>query len=379
MWSAAVLTVWLGVQPWLAWPGLFSDTSHRLSLVICCVALGLLRFGECRPHRPLPRVVCWWATALLLVMTSHHWHLIRDAAYFEFFQETALFSDGVLMAVTLTWGLWALLQLPASWYRRLPWVGVGLVSLNLVLALAQAHGQSLPWIVSHPAEYAASAYKPSGFMGFDRALGAYAVAWLPVFWVMWQPVARWTWFRPLILLPLACIMLASKVTTWIGVGVVAWWILPSWKWKTLGLLACIATAVWWSDGDLIKKIPMRTMTWWHTAQGACAFWWRGVGFNPLATTSIRQQFGYALPGLHSDWLSLAFHAGIPIALSAACYVVWLVMQRPVTPMAGALRTSLAAIAVMSMGQSVVSQSQLSGLIMVLVVWLWGEQEQGATT
>ena len=387
MWSAAVLTVWLGVQPWLAWPGLFSDTSHRLTLVICCVALGLLRFGDTAPHRPLPRAICWWAAALLLVMTSHHWHLIRDAAYFEFFQETALFSDGVLLAVSVVWGFWALRQVPIAWFRLLPWIGVALCSINLILSLGQANGMNWHIGTPHPvdctaeaiARYHISAYKPSGFLGFDRVLGAYSVAWLPILWLAWRPFPRRQWFGPLALIPIVCIILASKVTTWIGVAVVVWRLCDRLIWRLSGCALALIAAVRYSDGSFLLKIPMRALTWLHTAQGAGTFWWRGAGFNPLAATSIRQQFGYALPGLHSDWLALAFHAGIVMAVSAACYVVWLVVQRPLTPMAGALQASVAAIAVMSAGQSVVSQSQLSGLIMVLVAWLLAEQEQGATT
>jgi len=373
MWSAVIVAVWLGIQPWALWPGLFQETSHRLTLVCCCVTLGLLRFGDARAHQPLPRSVGWWVAALLLVMTSHHWHLIREASYFQFFQETALFADGVLMVIALTWGLWALWQLPIAWARWLPWCGVALVSLNLVLACAQQVG--IPWTLGtfHPGsdfspelitKYGLSPYRPSGFMGFDRSLGAYAVAWLPILWT-WK---RWAAFPAL-----GCICLASKVTTWVGVGVVAWWLLPE-KWKGVGVMASCVAALWWSDGDLAKKIPMRVMTWWHTAQAVSVYWWRGVGFHPMTSTVVRQHFGYALPGLHSDWLSLALHAGTLITAWAAGGMGWVARQRPRTSMARALQASLVALAVMSLGQSVVSQSSLASLAMIFAVWWWREQQ-----
>ena len=382
MWSALVLAVWLGVQPWLSWPELFQETSHRLTLVICCVALGLLRFGHAERMRPLPRSLGWWVAALLLVMASHHWHLIRDAAYFTFFQETALFADGVLVVVALVWGLWALRQLPAVWFQRLPWAGLALVSLNLLLSLGQARG--LNWHLGTPqlSDLTADAvrihhlnpYHPSGFMGFDRCLGAYAVAWLPILWTWWKPFQQWPWVRPLAILPLGCVLLAAKVTTWIGVGVVVWWMLPGWKWKLGGVAACLAAAIWWSDGELVKKIPMRLLTWWHTAQAVSVYWLCGVGFHPMTSTLVRQKFGFALPGLHSDWLSLAFHAGAGIAAWAAGWVVWLVTQRPRTPMAKALQASLAGLAVMSLGQSVVSHASVASLALILMAWWWVEQQ-----
>lgn len=373
MWSAAILAVWLVVQPWFVWPALHQDVSQRLTLVCCCVALGLLRFGDVTPQTPLPRGVGWWVAILLGVMTSHHWHLLSDGGYFQFFQETALFADGLLVVIALIWGLWALQQLPRAWFGRLRWVGLGMCTLNLLFAVAQAQG--LNWHLGTPqltdvaasdvARYGFNLYKPSGVMGYDRSLGAYAVLWLPILW---------TWRRWMALIPLACIVLASKVTAWIGVAVVVWWLCPGWKWKVLGILMALGAAVWWSDGELVKKIPMRLLTWWHTLQGVQAYWVRGVGFSPMTSTMVRQQFGYALPGLHSDWLSLAFHAGAVVTAWAAGWMVWLAHRRPRTPMAKALQASLVAIAVMSVGQSVVSRPSVAGILLILLAWFWSEQE-----
>lgn len=315
---------------------------------------------------------------LLLVMTSHHWHLIHDAAYFTFFQETALFSDGVLMVVALCWGLWALLQIPLAWFSWIRIAGVVFLIVNLVFAVAQWHGLNWHLGVPHPVNlssaevtrYQLSAYRASGVLGLDRSLGAYAVAWVPILW-SWK---RWT-----VVIPMVCILLAAKVTAWVGVAVVVWWLCPRWWGRLVLVGTALLAMLWCTDGELMKKIPMRVITWWHTAQGIQAFWWRGVGFHPITSTMIRQRFGYALPGLHSDWLSLAFHAGIVLALTAMLWVWKMVTQPARTTTSVALQASLAAIAVMSLGQSVVSHARIAGLMMIVIAWSIAEQREGVVT
>lgn len=390
MGKVLILGIWIGVQPWLMWPGLSQDVSQRLTLVCCAVALGLMQFGNTHSIRPLPRALGWWVFALLVVLTSHHWSLIRHAAYFEFFQETALFADGITVVIALTWGLWALQQCPAAWFRYLPWAGTGMVCLNLVFALAQWQGLPWTWNTLHPADivpgdverYGLRPFKPSGLMGLDRSLAAYGVAWLPVFlvWTPWTSRTHW-WKRIpwMAALPLILILFAGKVTAWIGVGVVAWRLLPSWRWRVVSVLLTGAAVWWWTDGDLLKKVPMRLITWHHTVQAIGTEWWRGFGFHPMTEAMVRQRFGEILPGLHSDWLKLAFHAGVVMAGWAAWLWARTVWWTPRTLMAKALQASLAALGVMAIGQSVVTHARLGGLALIFLAWLWHEQQQGVLT
>ena len=67
-------------------------------------------------------------------------------------------------------------------------------------------------------------------------------------------------------------------------------------------------------------------------------------------------------------------ATLSLASGASGWVAWLACLRPRTPMAKALQASLLAIAVMSLGQSVVSQANVASLMLVLVVGWWHEQQ-----
>ena len=117
--TVGVLAVWLGLQPWGKWPGLPADTSHRLTLLGCAVALGLTHCARDAWMHPLPRAWVGWIVGLVGIMVLQQWPVMRDAAYFQWFQETAAFSDGLLVLLGVSWGLWAARQLPVTWFRRL--------------------------------------------------------------------------------------------------------------------------------------------------------------------------------------------------------------------------------------------------------------------
>jgi hypothetical protein len=293
----------------------------------------------------------------VVVMISHQWHVVQDGAYFEYFQETALFSDGLLVMLACVWGWWALIQLPSTWW---PWVyraGLAMLVLNAVYAIAQASGCRWTLGAGHPVGV-------WGVMGVDRALGAYAVAWLPLVWQR----TRW-----LVWLPLLLIVLAGKITTWLGVLVVSVWMYPRLMWLSIPI--CLIVARWWTDGTFDAKLSQRWMTWTNTWQAIQLQPWAGWGFGPMIEMKIRTLFGYVLPGLHSDWLSLAFRGGVVVAGSAlGIWVAWCARWRGLSPMARALTASLIGLACMSAGQAVISQARIGGLALVLWAWLYHETQ-----
>lgn len=365
MWSALVLGIWLLIQPWLVWPNLYAETSHRLTLVVCCVALGLLRLGDRAIHHPLPRGVAWWIVGCVGILVCHHLHLIRDSTYFQFFQETALFADGLCDVIVLTWGLWAVCQVPATWWREIRWVGVAMLSLNLLFIVAQGAGRH--WFLGsfpQPPE-TQTVVGVSGLMGLDRLLGAYGVAWLPVCFA-WSP-----W---LALLPISVIAASGKVTAWIGAAVAVILMRP--RWTPMLLPLALVAILCWTDGSLTKKIPLRVGTWTAAVRATRDHPWIGAGLSPLAAPTARATHQSPLPSFHSDWLALAFHFGWPLALWAG-WGVRSLCRPPVTPLSRALRASLIALAVMSLGQATLSHARIAGLALVLVAWFWQEQRRGA--
>ena len=364
MWSALVLGIWLLVQPWLVWPYVAPEISHRLTLVVCCVSLGLLRFGDRGTHVPLPAGLNRWIAALLVVLCIQHVHLIRDSTYFQFFQETALFSDGLIDIIALAWGLWALIQLPRAWFRWLPWVGLAMLALNGVFALAQSFGWAWHLGSFHPVQWVPG-ISVSGIMGLDRFLGAYAVAWLPIC-VLVNP-----W---LALIPLSLVAASGKVTAWIGATVAVGIVRPRWLWIIVPI--ALIGVLRFSDGDLAKKMPLRLKTWQTTAHATLEHSVKGWGVGFLTGPSARLKYGTPLPSIHSDWLALAFHFGWPLTLWALLGIRWL-MRHPRSDVEAALRASLLALGAMAMIQAVLS-GRIVGVALVLLAWLIVERTQEVT-
>lgn len=363
MWSAFVVGIWCVVQPWLVWPYLQAETSRRLTLVVCAIALGLLQCRRTATPVPLPKGLGWWVAALLLVLSVQHLHLIRDATYFQFFQETALFSDGLLDVVALTWGLWALCQLPLAWFRLLPWVGMGMLLVNGAFGVAQATGHAWSIGSGHPPAEWQQAWSVSGVMGLDRFLGAYAVAWVPVLWT-WTP---WT-----VALPLALVGVSGKVTAWIGAAIALCVLKP--RWARLVIPVALVASVMFCDGELSKKLPLRLTTWHATLQATTEHPVLGWGTAPLIGPTARAQYHTPLPSFHSDWLGMALHLGWPMTLWAAFGVARL-WRPPRTRWEAATRASLLALAAMSAGQAVVSSARMAGVGIVLLAWWIKERSE----
>ena len=342
-----LIACWLGVQPWLVWPALFAETSQRLTLVCLCAALGLLTCLESRWHAGLPAamvVSVLWAVG---VMTWHQWPIIQDGGYFEFFQESALFSDGLLLLLAWVWGLWAWRQCPRRTWRWVAWGGVAFLALNAGVIVVQALGYPWTWGVVHPG-------KLSGLLGSDRILGAVGVFWFP--WV-------WRHARGLVWLPLTLVVVAGKVTAWLGL-LTAWlWLSPCWGW----LLAPLGGwAAWhWTDGNILLKISQRWETWTHTWQAILQHPWVGWGFHPMMEVQVRQTVGYALPSLHSDWLSLAFRGGLPLLLLAVGTWSWICWRGR----RHAMSAGLMALGVMACGQAIISQASIAGLVIAGTAWV----------
>ncbi len=356
------LWAWVLVQPWLMWPNLQPDVSQRLSLVCCCLIVGLITITMSGQRTGLPPAVSGWVALLVLVMFLHQGPIITDGGYFEFFQETAVFSDGIFLLVAVTWGVWGLLQVPGQLFRWLRWAGLLMVCVNLAFCLVQALGLTWTPTVVHPG-------KLSGLMGLDRGLGAYGVLWLPIL-LLWP--RKWYWGVLLALLPFALVVIAGKVTTWIGTTVAVWWLWRSrWRWAVLPPGIWVAMR-FGGESALNLKLEQRWLTWIHTLQA--------IGDRPLAGWNFHlwtgavtlPKYGYVLPSIHSDWLSLAFCAGVPVTLFAVCIVVRMAWTSCGTRMARALQASLVAVAVMSAGQSVVSHARIGGLVILFGVWLWHE-------
>lgn len=348
---------WLLVQPWLVWPSLATDSSHRLTLVSCAVGLGLVTCSTSGPRQALPAT---WTCALSLLAGSIVWHalpIVRAGGYFEHFRETALACDGMLVLLACWWGAWALRQVPRAWFHALPWCGLAMLLLNAVYVVAQAAGQG--W---HLGGYE----HQSGVLGMDRLLGAYALAWLPICWV---------WRRWLVVLPMALIVASGKVLV-LGAAVmtVCWLLTGRWRWlPLLGLLAI----PWVHTGLWGLQITQRLKTYGALVSAIGERPWAGWGFAPMTLTTLQQQHPGILPSLHSDWLALAFHAGVLVVV--AVLLVWgrVVLSVPKTRWAHAVQASLVGLGVLAASQHVVGHARLGGLAIVFMIWWLHEQAEEA--
>ena len=345
-WLAAILLV----QPWLDWPQLFTDTSHRLTLVCCMVGLGLHRMVSSIPIVRFP--VSWgaWVVVFLVVVIVHAWHVVATGDYFRFFQETALFSDGIITLLSLTWGLWALLQVPASMFRRLRWLGMAFLYANFIFAVAQ--------MLRHE--------PVTGVLGMERLLGAYAVAWLPICWV-WHPATA--------LLPASLLLLSHKPLPLVVAAISLWPVVRGWR--KASIVGVGVAAVWYATTlpALGLRVTQRSDTWWHALQASFAHTWIGWGSGPLTLNTIRSQYGYLLPSLHCDWLTLVVQSGWVVAFATLVLWVRTVSDRPTSKWARACQGSVLGIGVLSMVQATVSHARIAGVMLIVLAWFMAEQRQ----
>ena len=354
---AILLGVWLFVQPWLVWPQLLPDTSHRLTLVALASGMGLACLCRVRQAIPLPVRWAGWMACLLGVMVVHQWDVMTTGEYFRFFTETVVLSDGVLVVLALAWGLWGLRQLPARWFPLLRWAGLAMLVLNAGFMVAQAGGRR--WHLG--------SFMPghlTGVMGLDRALGAYGVAWLPIM-LVWQPWAS--------LLCLGLVACSGKFAAWIGAGVAVCLTKPSWAWGAVPV--SLLGACRFGGASFWLSVHQRLDTWWTALRASVVHPWVGWGFSPMAVPTMQQQYGYALPSLHSDWLLLVICGGWPLAILTG-WLAWQIMRTPSkTAWRRATRASLLAIAFMSAIQTVASHARIAGLMLVMLAWWWMETDQ----
>ena len=313
--------------------------------------LGLASCGQTGRVVGLPllwQAVVWVAGSILL------WHaapLVTHAAYFERFVETAALSDGVWCLLIGTWGLWAARQVPLVWLRRLRWAGGIMIAANLVA-----------WLGG----------RPNGLLGIDRLLGAYALLWLPI-------LATWKWW--LVPLPLALLVVSGKPTMWIALAAMAtcwqprrwWWTVP------LALAIALVIAEWHvlalGHPSTFSRLLQRWETWAPTFQATFAHPFVGWGFSPMAFSSMQQTYHARLPSIHSDWLSVAFHAGW-IVCAVAGWAWWTIIRTVArTRWQRAIQASLCGIGVLAFGHSVVSHARIAGIVLLLLAWWWAESEQ----
>jgi len=347
----ALLAGLLLVQPWLRWPSLWPDTSHRLTLVCLLVAFGLHRVVSGQARERFPAAWAWWVAAVLGVLVAQSWHVIASGDYFRYFQETALFSDGLIALLSGVWGLWALVQLPAQTFRACRWVGLAFLVVNVLVMGGQAwaHRQMV------------------GAFGLERLAGAYGVAWLPVC-LAWHPAAA--------VAPALMIALCHKPLPMIAALMACWPLCPR-RWKSVLMTAVVvSTWLWLGTTSLVAlKVAQRTDTWWHAWCASLVHPWVGWGLTPFALNTIRQTYGYLLPSLHSDWLALAVHLGWVVAGGA----VWLwsrtVRMAPCTRWATAVQGSLLGLGMLSAVQSTVSHARMAGLLLFFLAWFAVEQRE----
>ena len=347
-------TVWLwllvGVQPWLRWPGLSLEISSRLTLTVCCVGLGLTQMVGSPPRWRLPPAWGAWLVGLGGVLLLQRWPIIATGGYFEWFRETALLSDGLITLLAVTWGLWALLQVPPRTFRTLRWGGLAFLLVNLWVAVGQAWAQG---------------WTASGVLGMDRFLAAYALAWLPVCWV-WTP---WLALVPVSLLLLAHKPLALLAAAFAWMAVIRSprrWVIP-----------CGVSLVVWAS--LLSSWPIqvsqRAVTWGHALQASLTHPWIGWGFSPMLWSQLRQTHGYLLPSLHSDWVTLIVSAGWLVALWAAWCWGSLIRTPPRTRWGLACQASLVGIGVLALVQEAMSQARIAGVMLVVLGWWHAEQRE----
>lgn len=339
------------VQPWWRWPAVFPDVSARLTLVLLCFSAAV--YAVARPSSlGLPGAWAAWVSGFLIAVAWSAFPVLREGRYFDHFLETAALCDGVLVVVACWMGLWAFTQASQEDFRWVRRLGVGLLLVNLVVSAWQAG--HLPRV--------------TGVFLSDRLLAAYALAWLPVCWV---------WRRPLILLPLLLLAITHKPLVLIVGGAAVVWRLRGWRWA--GLTAVAVTAGWLASTP--AALALRTMQRMDTWRNALhAVWDRplGYGFSPLVLNTVRQEYGYLLPSLHSDWLMLAVGAGLLIAVWAG-WLWWQVCwARPVTETALALQVALFSLGCVSCVQSTLSHASVGGVAFVFLAWWLVEQRKGVS-
>ena len=281
-----------------------------------------------------------------------------EGSYLDHFQAVAWLSEGVLLIVAVLWGAWALLQIPVQWFRHLRWAGAAWVIGNLAMAA---------WQVSQMGGWSMGATSTTGWMGMDRFLGATAVTWLPIL-MAWNP---W-WALPCGLL----VALSGKVTAWIGAAVVLWCLYrpKATAIRVAGLVGLGLGIGYLTVGHLPMQIDQRLLTWAHTIHASLVHPLVGWGFGPFSEKAIGT-YGYALPCIHSDWLSLAFHGGWPITLLLG-WMLWRWFSRAPRGSTGqALRAGLLAACMMTLGQSLVGHARMLCVWVLMAVWLLKEQQE----
>ena len=96
----------------------------------------------------------------------------------------------------------------------------------------------------------------------------------------------------------------------------------------------------------------------------------------MTMNTIRHQYGYLLPNLHSDWLTLAVMAGGGVALGAAWLWARVVFASPASRWAAACQASLLGVGVLSAVQGTVCHARIAGAVVVLLAWWVAEQREG---
>ena len=345
--------MWIGVQPWLRWAQLTPDVSHRLTLMVCALAMGLCSLGLPRAARSLPATWLWVVWGSVAVIACQVRPIVLQALYLTQFHETAALSDGALIVVSGAWGVWAFRQYPLTWARRLRWAGLALLAVSVWMAWGQSQwGRHLG---------------AGGLLGMDRCLGAYAVLWAPIL-MAWNP-----W---LFLLPLLAVWLSGKLFAWVGLCLVI--ARARWRWKWALLLGCLIAAQRSYMGSHALQVIQRVTTWGPLMRALPAHPFIGWGFDPMAYGRIAAAFHPAMPNAHSDWLALALFGGWPLALLVGWAWWRIVRTAPTTRWMAALRTSVFATGVCAFGQEAISHARVAGTMLLLLGW-WAIERDATTT
>jgi hypothetical protein len=345
----AVVVAWVSLLPSWGWPGLDLQVSSRLGYLFGGLILTVAQLR-------VPASVVLSRRVLLLVAWGAAlcaWHLrepLRSGDYFAYFLETSAVSNGVSVLAVSTLAFWALLQVPAGRWRQVPWVVVPWLFLNVIVVLAER------WTgVVHPA----------GIAGTNRILASLAVAWMPIC-LAWMP---WTSAFPVALLCLSHRPLA------ILAAAVSLWPFLAWRWRVASVALSLPVAWWAHEGVLDLQFSQRWETWTHAAVASAAHPIAGWGFSPMVLNEVRQEYGYLLPSLHSDWLTLALCGGWVTAILALAAWGRVLRSVPATRWGMACQGSLLGLGVLSAVQETVSQARVGAVALLLMAW-WSVEQRG---
>lgn len=89
-------------------------------------------------------------------------------------------------------------------------------------------------------------------------------------------------------------------------------------------------------GGICDRVQMRIETYRITLIASLEHPWVGVGQNPLAEPIMLHEHHAPLPSIHSSWLSLLFHHGVPVVVLVAVGVLQIAIRTPSPRYRGAL-------------------------------------------